>query len=725
MASPAANKASFFFECASLPPDTFDVLRFVGTEAISSLYTYEVLLASEDEDVDMDSVLDGVSRFILVRDGEEVTVNGIVVDFEQLGQVPDHTIYRAVLKPAFWNLTQSTQSRVFQNLSVVDIVSDVLGDVAFRFDLKGSYDARTYCVQYRETDFAFVSRLLEFEGIAYYFEQSASKDTVVFTDYQSYEPIDGDDTIAYDPEGSLRQDIEEAVTALSYRKRAVPGRVVLKDYNYETPEQELRAEAGQAGPTYYDYGQHFEDLSTGKRLAKVRVEELQSQREVIRGQSDCAGFQTGYTYALERHYRSDFNKDYLLIEIRHEGSQGQAKGDVLGYSMAMSLIGDGNDKATLYRNAFVSIPATVPFRPARTTPLPEVPGVLTARIESAGGDNYAYLDEDGRYRVKMPFDLESTTKGSSSKPVRLTQPHAGADYGMHFPNHDQVEMIWACVNGDVDRPIALGVVPNASTKSPSRSPNRMQNVLRTFSGNQMVMDDTVDKATVQVNTPDENTVLLDDAEDRIHIVTTKKHTATLDDKNARIRLKTTSGHLVTMQDKGDKKNDKKGHMLVQSKAGHVVRLQDDGDDKGHILVQTTMGHVITINDKDEHITLQDEAKENHIVIDIKNNNITLETKKGSIDLKAPKGKVAIECTDFVVKAKNDASIDAKQNVTVKAGMKYSQAGLDIESKAQMKHEIAGLQVKSEAQLANDVAGVQVSVKGTAMTVIQGGLVKIN
>jgi type VI secretion system secreted protein VgrG len=197
----------------------------------------------------------------------------------------------------------------------------------------------------------------------------------------------------------------------------------------------------------------------------------------MNGKGDCLRFRSGHRFALAEHYRDSFNQKYVLTHVRHEGSNEGADG-----------AGEEGGPPD-YRNTFVCVPAGVAYRPPRLTPEPKLPGVLTAKVESGGG-TYAPIDDQGRYRVRMPFDLGDAGAAQATKPVRLAQPYTGPGYGQHFPVHKEAEMVIACVDGNVDRILGLSTIYNPSQFSPVTSDNAAQNVLRSWGQNELTFDDT-------------------------------------------------------------------------------------------------------------------------------------------------------------------------------------------------------------------------------------------
>lgn len=490
-----ANVAPFAFAAAA---GRFEVLHFAGREAVGEPYAFEVTLASEDPDVDFASLLGQPATLVRFRGLDPVPVHGVVTAMELGARSADRTVYHARLEPALSRLALAVQSRVFQDASVVDVAKALveehgLSGSAVRFDVERSYPTREYVVQYEESDLAFFSRLLEREGIWFQFEHpdDGARETLVVTDRRgAFVPVgagpSGAAAIVYREGSGMVRDRAEAVTALRLHEHVVPGTVVLKDYNYRTPELELLAEApveGGGGEEVYLFGEHFKDVAEGQRLAQTRADEIACRRRTVRGTSDVAALAPGSTFALEGHYRADLNVEYVVTAVTHEGvvtPDDDAAGGFAG--------GDGAPSGPRYTNAFEALPAKAPFRPARRTPIPKAPGLMSGRVESGGGE-YAYIDDDGRYRARLGLDRSDKPESQATKPIRMAQPYSGSGYGLHFPNHAGTEVVLGFSNGDVDRPMALGTVPNPSQSSPATGANRSQNVIKTMGGNGLTMDD--------------------------------------------------------------------------------------------------------------------------------------------------------------------------------------------------------------------------------------------
>ncbi|MCK4892771.1 MAG: type VI secretion system tip protein VgrG, partial [Calditrichia bacterium] len=581
------NEPHFELQFANLPEDKIRILSFEGEEQISDLYEYRFRLLSDDPEIDAKDILNTKATFILYRgEKDPVKINGIISQFQQLGRTPDYVSYYAVLVPKMWRLTLNHQSVVFQNKNIEDIVSQILQDAGFstsdfEFKLEASYSALEYVVQYRETDFNFINRRLEHFGIYYFIEQQGDNDVIVFCDSNDKLPsIESEEDIFYNPNKDQLSDKETISEILSHEK-VVTGKVQLKDYNYEFPEKQMMVESqldNNAPGTFYDYGDNFKDEKEGEFLAKIRNQEIICNSTRFRGKGDCRLFRAGYKFKMDKHYRDDWNSDFVITSLHSSGNQRGLFG----------LLPKERRIFPTYENDFEAIPVDLDYRPTRRTPIPSIPGIMTAKIESASGDEYAFIDDKGRYHMKSPFDLGDSGKGEASRPIRLLQSYSGSGYGIHFPNHEDTEIIWSCVDGNVDRPLGLGTIPNASNASPTLNSNKAQNLIRTASGNEILMDDTIDKTKISLTTADAHNVLLDDEEDKIEVTTKEKNSITMDDKNQNITVKTTNGHTVIMDDNNTK-------MTLQSKNGHFICIDD--------------------SDGGESITIVDESGENTFMID--------------------------------------------------------------------------------------------------------------
>ena len=493
----------FYFQskASSLVQDTFRVIRFNGQEEISQPFRFEIELVSDNADIDPDEVIQWPASLTIERDGKRRMIHGVLSEFEQQHETAlDLHFYRAVLVPRLWLLSMSQQNQIYQDKSVPEIVEEELKGTKdkgpaglaaanlttkdFELRLTRKYQKREYVVQYGESDLNFISRLMEHEGLFYFFEHDDEKEKIIITDDNIHFPaIAEETTIPYhSPSGMVIAD-EESVRGISCRHRRMPKKLILKDYNYRTPHVPLQGEANVDGKGHgliSEYGNHFKTPEEGVALAKIRAEEIRSLHAVFRGEGDCSLFLPGHRYALEGHFRKDFNREYVITGVEHDGTQ-----PIAGVS---GLANDGVEQLT-YRNTFTAITSDVPFRPERKTPKPKMYGIMNAHVDSALLKDRAEIDDQGRYKVVMPFDLSGSGEGKASRFVRMAQPYGGGSHGMHFPLHKDVEVIWACIDGDPDRPIIVGTVPNPLNPSVVTADNSTKNVIKTASGSFLEFND--------------------------------------------------------------------------------------------------------------------------------------------------------------------------------------------------------------------------------------------
>jgi type VI secretion system secreted protein VgrG len=506
-----ASKRAYQLHSGAVDDGTIQVSSFHGVERMSTLFHYELDLMSAQADLDGEAILAadawlGIKQPTVLASGKRgvqmLQIHGVLASFEQHGRTDDGVRYRAVLVPRLWRLSLTSQSRIFQDLTVVEIVEEVLKGHGFEpedfeFRAKGrTYPKREYVVQYRESDLAFISRQLEHEGIFFHFEHGEKRSVVVFGDQpDACTKVAGAASFIYRTQvgGTRVEDavVEESVMEVTVLHRPVTGHVVLGDYNYRTPDAPMyptaEVSSSAAFGQQYEYGDHFKDEDEGKALATVRSEEIACRKRQFRGVSDARGFRAGGVFALTEHYRADVNIDHLLIEMKCQGSQAFATSDE-----------DDHPTAT-YINDFISIPASVVFRPKRVTPKPVVHGSITAKVDAAGDGQYAELDDQGRYKLKFPFDRSDKKDGKASRFVRMAQPYAGDDMGMHFPLHKNTEVIVTHMNGDPDRPLIAAAVPNPKTGSKVTGENQSQSMIRSGGGNSIQMEDTKGSEGFNVN----------------------------------------------------------------------------------------------------------------------------------------------------------------------------------------------------------------------------------
>jgi len=493
----------FSFISNSLPPDTFGVVSFSGAERISTPYKFEITLISENLKIDFKAIMNSMAKLVFHREEEkDVFYHGIVANFEQLQDVGGYAIYRTYLVPRLWWLSVIQHNQVFLNKTIEEFMKEILNDgdltdLDYEFRLQGSYEPVEYVCQYGETHLNFLSHWCERKGIYYYFEQAEDREKIIFTDTKVAHKESGD--VVYSPPSGLQAfHLDEAVSSFHCRQNALPAKVLVKDYNYRKPSLEIEgaADVDENGRgTVYFYHEHFRTREEGDKLAKIRAEGIICRSDEYYGTSSVNTMLSGYTFNLAGHYRDDFNRKYLTVEVIHEGDQTDL--------LPQGIIPDPDAKRHRmhYVNRFTAIPETAQFRPQITTKKPTISGSIVARIDASGSGQYAELDEMGRYKVVMPFDISGKHDGKASSWIRMAQPYGGSGHGMHFPLLKGTEVLLTFVNGDPDRPIITAAVPNPSMPSLVTSANQTSNIIHTSGGNKIHMEDHEGRQHILLHSP--------------------------------------------------------------------------------------------------------------------------------------------------------------------------------------------------------------------------------
>jgi type VI secretion system secreted protein VgrG len=450
---------------------------FRGTEGMSRLFSFEVVAVSHNQVITFEKILGkSVTIGMVLQDGTDRYFNGIVCRFSQAGTSHQQdtevhfTEYRATVVPWLWLLTLTENSKIFQDKSVPDIVEAVFQKRGFQrgkdyaFRLRGSYEKRGYCVQYRETDFQFVSRLLEDEGIHYFFEHGKGKHVLILTDDPGEnKPCPQQKTARYLRAAGGTTD-EDLVQEFQKRMEVVSTACTLNDYNFEVPKSDLKVNVPSNKKLtdrdceIYDYPGCYEKKAEGDRFARIRMQEEEAKTAVFTAVSGCRAFSSGQRFELKDYYRPDLNdKQYVLTGIAHEGSQG------------LGVAGEGGD-GFQYKNEFTCIPHDVPFRPPRATPRPLVRGTQTAIVVGPSGEE-VYTDKHGRIKVQFHWDRDGKKDENSSCWMRVGQVWAGSGWGaVYIPRIGQ-EVIVDFLEGDPDRPIVIGCVYHGNNRPPYPLPD--------------------------------------------------------------------------------------------------------------------------------------------------------------------------------------------------------------------------------------------------------------
>jgi len=464
-----------------------DVLLFhhmTAKEQLGRLFEYEVEMLSDDLQIRPEDVLGATMTVRLdPLQGETRYYHGHVSRFSHVGTSQNRALYRATLRPWLWFLTRTADCRIFQEMTVPDIIMQVFRDQGFTdFEdlLTGSYRPWEYCVQYRETDFNFVSRLMEQEGIYYYFKHENGKHTMVLADsYSSHEPVPGYDEVPYFPPYDTEQRERDNIFEWTGYKEVQPGQFCLNDFNFKVPKTNLLSrnafprEHAAADYEIYDYPGEYEVYGDGEGYARVRLEELQSQHEQLHGRGNARGLTVGALFKLADHPREDQNREYLITGATYQLASDE-------YESVMADSGDTGAQRT-YQCEITAIDAQQPFRPARVTPKPYVRGPQTAWVVGPAGEEI-WTDQHGRVKLQFHWDRYGKSDENSSCWIRVSQHWADKRWGgIHIPRIGQ-EVIVEFLEGDPDRPIITGRVYNGENMPPYALPaNKTQSGVKSRS----------------------------------------------------------------------------------------------------------------------------------------------------------------------------------------------------------------------------------------------------
>ncbi len=459
-----------------LDEDKLLLASFKGNEAMSRLFCFTLELLMEVTDPETRQPNDPVQFADVIGKNATISVtqsddspryfNGIVSQFAITAVDVKFVHYEMEVVPWTWLLTRYADCKIFHNKAVGDIIQQVFSDRSqtdFKMSLTATYPTLEYCVQYRETDFNFISRLMEQFGIFYFFQHEDGKHTMVIADSSSaYEDCwPGHSSFGFNLAGG-GLDEDDVVNAWSTEQTLKSGMCTLADYNFKTPSTSLvnqdptvYAIGGNASFEVFDYPGLYINNSDGKAMAKLRMEEVEAGHLIARGSSVCRAFTSGTKFTLTAHPQDAMNGSYLLTEVQHTAT------------VAGNYTGDGS--AGDYSNHFSCILDSVPFRPARVTPKPFVQGPQTAVVigtnpdsGSAESGDEIWVDSFGRVVVLFPWDR----KNACSCWVRVSQDWAGQGWGsITIPRIGQ-EVIVSFLEGDPDRPIITGRVYNASQTVP-------------------------------------------------------------------------------------------------------------------------------------------------------------------------------------------------------------------------------------------------------------------
>lgn len=698
---PLTQDNQYFKVSTPLGKDKLIFRHLQGNEKLSELFEYTVEAISEINNLAFDNIVGKpVGVTLEFTNSYKRYIHGIATAFTQAksDKTPDAethlTVYHITLRPWFWFLTLTKNCQIFQNMSTPEIIKAIfkeLGFSDFKDSLKGTYTKREYCVQYDETAFSFVCRLMEDDGIFYFFEHTESKHTLVLADDLSvHQNVIGYNKIRF-WEIYESSNPEDVIHKCFMSQQTLPAKYAIDDYHFETPSTDLKTEVTGKSTSkmriyeYQSYQGGIDTTSAADKVANTRIQSFEWQKKILFGESYCIGFGAGGKFTLEKHPRKDINAEYII------------------YSLSISA------SLTEYSNSFQAIPATVQFRPIVSTPKPRIAGLQTAVVTGPKGEEI-YTDKYGRIKVQFHWDQKGKKDEQTTCFIRVNQSWAGKAWGRLFLPRIGQEVLVSFVNGDPDRPLVIGSVYNAEQTVPYALPaNKTKSTLKTRSSlkggtedfNEIFFEDKKGEELFYQHAQKDMTIMVE--HDR-------QKTVGNDEINKIKKNRTT-----TIEEEHETLTVEKGNRFVYVKTGnetHEVKGKRD----------------LKVTGNETH---KNDANFTHEVT-------------GNYKLKVM-GTLTIEVTGNVsIKGSQNIKTEAMLNMKNKAGINFeNEAGVTMKNKANVSIENnANVSIKSTANVSlenkgnvmikneggammQEKGGAMGQVEGGGILIIKGGIVMIN
>lgn len=457
------NQASRLAKITSpLGPDVLLLNEMGGDEELGRLFSYELQLNSLDANIDLNQLLGKpMSVSLQLADGGERYFHGLVARCSQNIDQGQFASYQVTLRPWLWLLSRTSDCRIFQNLSIPQIIKQVFRDLGFSdFEdaLSRPYREWEYCVQYRETSFDFVSRLMEQEGIYYFFRHEQNRHVLVLADaYGAHATVPGYTSVPYYPKDEQQRE-RDHMHNWHLVQQVQPGSLELNDYDFQRPSASIDVRSAMPRPhtagdyPLYDYPGTYVKSEDGEHYARTRIEALQTLHEQVEFSGNARGLGSGHLFSLTGFSRRDQNREYLILGARY-------------YITQERLESGGGAASAQFDSSLTCIDAQQSFRPLANTHRPIVKGPQTALVVGPKGEEI-WTDQYGRVKVHFYWDRHDQSNENSSCWIRVSQSWAGKNWGsMQIPRIGQ-EVIVSFLEGDPDRPIITGRVYNAEQTVP-------------------------------------------------------------------------------------------------------------------------------------------------------------------------------------------------------------------------------------------------------------------
>lgn len=727
--------------------DVFIMHKMEGTEAISELFefTAEVysMTAKNTHALSMDfsKILQKDAVISITLDKTKIRYfNGIVTQIMQgptikygkktKDKAQEKTYFKLTIRPKMWLLTRRENCRIFQKKSAVEIMKTIFEDhnVTLENQLtKAGSAKRDFCVQYNETDFAFVSRLMEAEGIYYFFTHTANTHTLVLFDgTKPYKACQNAPQIkVLDPFVPGLQGIQE----INIQQQIVSDTFTTKDYSFETPKVNLKAHAKgkTSSMEVYNYPGNYTMQASGETIASIRMDAIDCSESLIMGRSNVPYMLPGAYFKLTNSLRTSLNNlEYIVFSVTHYVINPDDE-EAVKFSSDVNEVPDVGEVKKTYYNTFSCFPKTLKYKPLLKTPRPRIYGTQTA-VVTGKAEEEIWTDKYGRVLVKFPWDLSETKNENTSCWIRVMQPWTGQNWGIQFTPRIGQEVVVTFLNGDPDYPLITGCVYNADNLPPYLPAEPTKSTIKTNSSKHAKGDPAYNELRFEDKT-DKEEVYIRAQQDLVIDVINGSRTTTLKAKKDKVvtdTLEIMKGHRVKNLVEGNERvtltkgnrsiNLKEGNdSLTLSKGDRTVKVtgKQDHDIKENCTL--TVGGNLTIK-VTGNISM--ESQEFSIKCTAFKLNASTSAKVQTVDLNMQADASAkIKTAALTIKADATAEISAGATMTVKGG-----AEATFQSSAMVN--VKGAMVTVEAQAMANLKGAMVQVQGSGMAQVSGGIVMI-
>ncbi|WP_114416886.1 type VI secretion system Vgr family protein [Marinospirillum perlucidum] len=482
----------------------FEVVSFKGHEALGQPFRFTLEVFSEEE-LTIKQLRGKKARLLLEAQGRSRDIWGVVAQGKVKAPLEDGYLYQLTLVPRLQRLSLIETNEIYLKHQLQDTLAQVLeegelGSSDYDLGQLGGYRDWEYRCQFGETHLNFLQRICEREGVYYRFDHADDTDKVVFLDDIFQHVKAAEIELQYQPEtGLVVEDDLGLLQVWTSQGEPLPKHITLKDYSSETPSVQIEGKASVDDEGFghiYRYCDNLIDVDEAEKLAEVRAQEIAMQGEVFLGESRDVSLAPGLAFSVTGHFREADNGDFYAYTLEHEG-----------FNPTFSRINPATQPAA-YVNRLRALRSDVQFRPTPSAEKPRFHGVLHAIIDAEDEGKYANIDDEGRYKVILPFDRVHTPgEGQASWWIPMMQPSAGTGGGMHFPLLKGTEVLLSFIGGDPDRPVISGALPNTAQPSRVTSANKTRNEIHSASGNRIEMEDEEGKSRLKLFSPTNNSYL--------------------------------------------------------------------------------------------------------------------------------------------------------------------------------------------------------------------------